>query len=121
VPNFTTGWVCAVGRLTPDPDQQLILRHTGGLAGEVALAIDHPSVQMLCRGAPQDYDGAYQKLRAARDALVFIQSGGIIYPELTVCKTISDILDLGYDDKERPQLALNLQLIVSYDTSGFRT
>lgn len=119
VGGLTTGWTFAVGRLVPEPDKQIVLRHTGGRMGEVCVAIDYPSVQILCRGAPKGYDEAYQKLKAVREALVAIPSS-VAYPELTSCVTIGDIVDLGYDDANRPQFAQNFQLIVSYATSGYR-
>lgn len=119
VSGLTAGWTFAVGRLVPDPDMQVVLRHTGGRPGEVMVAIDYPSVQIICRGEPKGYDAAYQKLRAVREALVAIPTS-TDYPELTSCVTIGDIVDLGYDDKNRPQFAQNFQLIVSYATSGYR-
>lgn len=114
-------WAVFVGVFTSDPDRQLTIRHIGGRAGEPSIAIDYPSIQLLCRGAPGGYDEAYQKIWAARQALVAIPSAPAAYAELTSCTMLGDMVDLGLDDLRRPVFSQNLQLIVSYDTSGYRT
>lgn len=119
VTGLTTDWDFHVGRLTPDPDRQVVLRHSGGPAGEVKVAIDYPGVQILARGARGEYEAAYQILVSVKEALV-AHPGAAEYPEMTSITARGDIVDVGYDDKDRPQFSLNLQLIVTYDTSGYR-
>lgn len=125
VSGFTTGWQIATGRFTAAPDQQLVVKHTGGRAVETAVAMDYPSVQLACRGTkgPGGYDTTYQKLRSAREALIMIPGDGIAnaaYPELTSCIAIGDIVDMGYDDSDRPWFVQNLQLITTFESSGYR-
>ena len=119
----TTGWTIYVGGLMTEDDQQIVVRHIGGKAGEIALAIDYPAIQLLVRGqqGPGGYESAYEKLINCRDALVRIPSGPTAFPNLTLVKTIGDVLDLGRDDKSRPLFSLNLSLIVTYDSAGYRS
>jgi hypothetical protein len=116
-----TGWTLAAGDLTDTPDKQLTARNSGGPSGEVAVAIDYPSVQLLCRGTTgAGYAEAYALLEKCRQSLVGIPTGGTVYPELTGIICQGHIVQLMRDDKARPQFSLNLRLTVSYDTSGYR-
>lgn len=119
----TTGWTYAAGGFLTTPDQQVIVRHAGGKPAEIAVAIDYPSVQLLVRGGQSQgkYEGAYDQIIACRDALLYIPSKNVLFPNLMACKTLGDVLDLGEDDKSRPMFSLNLSLILMYPgSSGYR-
>lgn len=113
-------YVGAVSKLTDTPDAQVAFLDRGGKPPLASIAIDYPAVQIIVRGAPNDYNGAYTMAQAVRDALLGIPDGGINYPNLTSVTGIGHLLPLGYDEKNRPQISFSLQLIVSYETSGFR-
>src|SRR6202042_992901 len=102
---------------------QLVVLGTGGKDPEIAVAVDYPTVQLICRGAAASgqYAQARGVLVAAKEALLGIPSAPTAWPELTLCSVRGDIQDLGYDSSNRPMFSLNLQLIVSYDQSGYRT
>lgn len=123
VPGFVAdGWVVIVGVLPPEPDKVIAIRHSPGRGGEPSIAMDYPAVQLIARGPAGQggYNETYQKLWAARQALVGIPSAPIAWPELTSCTLRGNILDLDYDENNRPMLAQNLNLIVSYVTDGYR-
>ena len=120
--SLLTGWHFATGRLVSSPDQMVVLANSGGLPAEPSVGQDYPKVQILCRG-PKGSGGqedAYLKLRDVRDALVGIPSRPATYPNLASVTQIGDIADVGFDDQDRPIYSLNLQLIVWYETSGYR-
>lgn len=116
------GWHIGIGQMADKPDRQLTIRHTGGPPGELAVAIDYPSVQVLARGQVSDGDLAYRKLWATKLKLIGIPSSPAQWPQLTLCKAIGDIQNLGRDDSDRPMYSMNYSLIVSYEdgTSGNR-
>ena len=122
VSGFTTGWQVATGQMLAAPDKMLVIRNTGGRAPEPNIAQDYPTVQIIGRGEKKagGQEEIYQKMVAARRALLGIPSAPAAYPELSSCIGIGDITDVGYDDSDRPMYTLNLQLIVSYETSGYR-
>lgn len=117
------GWTFAVGDMLAKPNQFVSIRNIGGKSAEPGLAIDYPTVQILCRGdvGPNGYPDGYSKARAVRDALLGIPNGGTDYPELTMITQIGHIQDLGRDDQSRPLFSVNLQLTESRDTAGYRT
>lgn len=117
-----TDWALAIGRMTDGPDKQLVALDTGGKAGEVAVAIDYPTVQLLIRGGvgADQYGPTFRKLKEARAALVAIPARPIQFPELAGITAIGDVVFLKYDEKERPLFSCNLQLTLWYDTSGYR-
>lgn len=112
-----SNWAVKVGNFVDMPDNQIIIRNSGG-TGEMAVAVDYPSVQILVRS--MDYELAYAKIIACRDVLVGIANGGTDYPEVTsiIQKTVP--IELGRDEKNRQVFSCNLDLIVSYDLSGNR-
>lgn len=120
IAGFLDGWEAHVGRFNTSPNKQIVLRNTGGRSGEVKVAIDYPSVQVLIKGAPKGYAEAWSKLKDIRDALVAIPTPTADYPALTSCVAMGDINDLEYDDSDRPQFSQNFQLITSYAVSGYR-
>lgn len=110
-------WVSKVGGFIDAPDQQVVFKNRGGTM-EMAVAVDYPSVQVLVRSP--SYEAGYTMARACLDVLLGIPSGADQYPELTSVVGRGGIQELGRDDKNRELFSFNLQLIVSYDSSGYR-
>ncbi len=122
IPGFSTGWILATDQLSDKPDKQVIVKDTGGRGAEHSVAIDYPTVQIIVRGGSGSggYTEAYDKVIACRDALVCIPSATTEYPELTSCTQRGNPVPINRDDAGRPRWSLNLNLIVSYDVSGYR-
>lgn len=124
VSGLLTGWTPITGQVIPEPDQLVVVNHSGGMGGEVTIAIDYPSIQVLVRGGrgASGYEDAWQMARAIREALIAIPTvtPPTAYPELTSCVALGEIMQLGYDDAKRPMFSVNFRLIVSYATSGYR-
>lgn len=116
------GWTLQYGKLSADPDQQLAVLNSSGPSGEPSLAMDYPGVQLLCRGKAGTgaHEATYLKMAQAKAALVGIPDGGATYPALDSVTLRGDIVPLGEDDSGRPIFSLNLQLMVSYATNGYR-
>ena len=121
VPDITTGWDFSVGGWTETPDAQITVIDRGGLTAEPNVAVDYPSVQILGRGssAPGGYEALYAEMVKVRNVLLGI-SKPTAWPQLTQVNQVGHIAQVGKDDKGRPQLSLNLRLILSFDSSGLR-
>jgi len=122
-PSLETGsWIIATSRLGSSPDKQVVVINSGGRRPEPVIAQNYPSIQLIVRGAkgPGGNDDAYVQAVKCRNALLGIPSSPAAYPELASVTGIGDVTPLGYDDAERPMYSVNLQLITSHETSGYR-
>lgn len=121
---FTGGWTPYVG-LMGESANCIACLNTGGASGEVMVAIDYPTVQLLGRGAKSgnSFDILYEKMKAAKLLLHGITetSGADAYPELVSCIVRGDIAQLGQDENQRPLMSLNFQLITAPADVGNRT
>ena len=120
--SLVSGWGQQISNFITEPDKQLVIRDTGGLPSELAVAVDYPSVQVLIRGKATagGYTEAYAFAIAVRNALVGIPSRPALWTKLTSVTPRGHIQDLGKDDQARPVFSFNLQLILSFTTSGYR-
>lgn len=116
------GWGFFVGDLPADPDKAVMFKDVGGRAGEVNVAIDYPTMQVLVRGPSggDSYAQAFDKARAIQRALIRIPSGGAEFPELTSITAIGHVVHVGKSERDRHVFSLNFQLIVSYTSDGYR-
>lgn len=123
-PDLTEGgnWHFAYGRLVEHSKPMIVVRNTGGRSAEPVIAQDYPTVQLIGRGVPGagGAEDLYLKMRACRDALVGIPSRPPSWINLSSITAIGEITDVGFDDKDRAMFTLNLQLIVWFETSGYR-
>lgn len=117
-----TGWKGTVGGLT-SADAQITFIDHGGRGGEVKVAIDYPSVQLIIRGskAQGGYTAAFAKAKAAFDTLMGIDTPNATWAGLVSCVATSQPQWLGRDDQDRPMFSLNFKLITSPESDGNRT
>lgn len=108
-----TGWAIKVNEMPSAPNQVIMIRDTGGIAGEVKVAINYPSVQILVRGnaGGDNYAVAFDKAKELWNALVAIPSRPTAWPYLTSVTPKGEIQSLGQSDNNRPTVSFNLQLI----------
>ena len=123
-PDLTEGgiWHFAYGRLVESTKPMIVVRNTGGISGESVVAQDYPSVQLIGRGnkGSGESERLWNKMFQCKEALVGIPSRPQAWINLSSVTLRGDITDVGYDDQDRPMFTLNLQLIVWYETSGYR-
>lgn len=118
----TTGWTKSIG-LLQDIARSVALLDSGGRGGEVKVAIDYPSVQVLVLGdaAPGGYSAAYSKAKEVFDSLVGIDTPNGIWSNLVSCVALGFINSLGLDEKQRPRMSVNFRLITTPENYGNRT
>lgn len=116
------GWAVFVGDLPATPDKAIMFRDSGGSRGEVNVAIDYPSVQVLVRGPSggDSYGQAYDKARDVQRILVGIPDGGTTFPELDSITAIGHVTPVGKSERDRHVMSANFRLIVSYESDGHR-
>lgn len=105
-------WHILISRGKPKPDRMIVIYDTSGMAPEPGLDINYPGIQITVRGLPNEYKDLHAKARRIKDELLGMPNtviNGDVWASITMT---SDIISLGYDENERPQVAMNFQLIV---------
>lgn len=117
-----SGWLRKIGGLG-QAEKEVALLDSGGREGEVKVAIDYPSVQVLVKGSKTDggYVACYDKSREIYNALTGRDTPDADYPELVSCIAVNPPAWLGRDDKDRPMFSINFRLITEPSTVGNRT
>lgn len=115
-----SGWVSRIGG-TSDVAQQLGFIDTGGRGGEVKVAIDYPTVQIIVQGskAVGGYSAGFEKAREVYDTLQAIDPQAI-WDELDSCVAMNQPIWIGRSDNDLPKWSLNFRLITSPNNIGNR-
>lgn len=74
--------------------------------------LDFPSVQIRVRGNKEDYIGTHNKAQAIKDTLLGIDSVTVNGDRWVSVTMPADMIDLGHDKLDRPEFALNFNLII---------
>jgi hypothetical protein len=116
-----TGWSERLGD-AGDVPKVIAIMDSGGRGGEVKVAIDYPSVQIIVKGssASGGYVATYNKAREVYDVLQGIDTPNATWDELVSCVAMNQPAWLGRDDKDRPQFSLNFRLITEPNNIGHR-
>jgi len=107
-----TGWAIRISRQKDKPDSLVTIYDTAGLVPEPGLDINRPGIQLLVRGDQNGYKATYAKCEEIRDLLLGLPSQTINGDLWASVVMTSDIIFLGYDEKDRPEFSLNFQLII---------
>lgn len=107
-----TGWTLAKAYMPPSPDQVVALFETGGFAPELPVDLDRPTFQVRVRGTKMDYPGARAKIDQVVTELHKFQGtlSGVYY---VMIAAMQSPMPLGYDENERPELAVNFRALRS--------
>lgn len=118
----STGFAPRIGGFFGEGAQVACL-DSGGRGGEVKVAIDYPSVQVLVKG-PQGqggYTAGYAKAQQIYDTLQGISQNPAEFPRLVSCVARGYINALGKDENGHPRFSINWQLIVTPAAEGNRS
>ncbi|MHA1809369.1 MAG: minor capsid protein [Candidatus Heimdallarchaeaceae archaeon] len=104
----TFGTDIFIGKEPDSPNACVTLYDTGGFPPQVNNKLDYPTVQVRIRGEVRGYQNAYAKAENIKDAL---HAQGNITQGSTKYSIwcMSDILFIGYDDKDRPLFTVNFR------------
>ncbi len=113
VGTFNSGsWQIHVSKQPLEVDQSITIYDAGGLAPYPKWLLDFPSVQIIVRGLENSYETTYNKTKEVKDALLGLPSQDINGDRWVSVTMIGEMASLGYDEKQRPEFALNLRLII---------
>lgn len=110
--DMKAAWFIAIG-IMPDgapgiPDQGICLYETPGLAPDPAWQLVYPSMQIVCRGAPDDFSLVRQKAQDVFNAL-HGADGMLGSPFVYFYAKQSAPISMGQDERKRLSLAWNFR------------
>ncbi len=108
----TDGWSIRIGDLFDSPDTLVVIKESGGQPPNPAWLIDFPSVQIIIRGNEKGYQAARTQARKVKDELLGLPSQDLNGDRWVAINMISDIADIGRDEKKRPMWSINFGLII---------
>lgn len=103
-------WTVKVGRLVDSPDQMVVVTDTGGQIPNPAYLLDYKTFQVLVRGKPDDYSGAYDQAIKCKDVLLGMNPVDVGADRWSGVTGLGDIGFLRYDEKNRPLFSVNFRL-----------
>lgn len=101
-----------IGKMPRTPDAAVSIMQTGGRPANPKWLLDYPSMQVMVRGAKNDYVGAQAKALAVKDALLGHPSQDVNGDRWVQFNMLGDIMLLGYDEEDRAMFSLNWSLII---------
>jgi len=101
-----------VGKAPATPSGSISVRRTTGLDSNPKYLLDYPSIQIMVRGRPNEYETASIKAQLIKDTLLGLPSQTIKDIRWVLINMIGDINDLGTDDNDCPLMSLNFQFII---------
>lgn len=116
----TTGWGIFISKMPDEPDSIVSIMETGGFPANPRWLIDYPSVQVMIRGDKGGYQAAKAKAVVVRDALLGLPAQVINGDRWDSITDIGGLIELGYDDSNRPKFSTNFSLIIEPATGTNR-
>ena len=113
----TLGTNIFLGKMPASPDYCITLYEYEGMApsetfGNHAYDIDMPRIQIVVRGARDDYPTARDGVKTIRDLIANITDVTISSTKILRVASLGATIPLGLDDKDRPRIAANFQAYV---------
>lgn len=116
--NATTGWSIRINKEEPSPDTHITIYDSGGLTPNPRWLLDYPSLQVRVRGNASDPQGARNKAKEIKDALLGLESQTVNGNRWVSVLGIGDIQHLGFDEKGRILYTVNFSLILEPAQTG---
>jgi len=110
----STDWSINISQEPPFPTvphTAITIYDTGGFAPNARFLLEEPTVQVRIRGNPNDYQAAYLKAQAVKDALLGRPGSTLNGNKYVGIWQDSDIISLGNDDNDRPILVANFKIV----------
>ena len=101
--------------LPPSPDASVALYETGGLApekrfGTKGIEWERPAVQVVVRGAPNDYSTPRATIQTIFESLAEIETEDLSGTRYYLSEPMQNPFALDVDEQDRPSLAFNVIL-----------
>ncbi len=113
----TLGTNLFLGKMPDSPDYCVCLYEYEGMApmqsfGGNPYDVDMPRIQIVVRGARDDYPTARDGAKSIKDILSDITDVTISSTKVLRVASLGSTIPLGLDDKDRPRIAANFQAYV---------
>jgi hypothetical protein len=113
----TLGSTIFLGKMPATPDYCVTLYEYEGMApmesfGGNPYDINMPRIQIVVRGARDDYPTARNGARTIKDLLADLTDVTISSTKVLRVASLGSTIPLGLDDKDRPRIAANFQAYV---------
>lgn len=113
----TLGSTIFLGKMPASPDYCITVYEYEGVPpkesfGANSFDIDMPRIQVVVRGARDDYPTARDAAESIRQLFASITNLTISSTKVLRVASIGSTLPLGLDDKDRPRIAVNFQAYV---------
>ena len=117
----STGWSIAISKEPTTPNTAITLYDAGNWAeANAKWLMDSLVVQVRVRGDVNGYLGAMTKAQEVKDTLLGLTPQVVNTNDYRGIWQQTDILSLGYDDNNRPQLVQNFRIIREPSTATNR-
>lgn len=107
-----TGWKGFVNEMPPEPDQIVGVFESGGGPPGTRLDMDRPTFQVRVRAAKHDWPAARAKIKAIFASLHKF-TGALTGTYYVAIMAAGDVLPLGLDANNRPELTQNYEALRS--------
>ena len=116
--SLTLGVDLFLGLMPASPDACVAMFEYSGSAplesfGSNALAVDRPRIQVLTRGARNDYPGARTQAETLRLLLAAVTDQTLSGVRVLRVSAVGSVNPLGPDGSDRPLLTVNLEVSVA--------
>lgn len=113
----TLGTNIFLGKMPASPDYCITLYEYEGMAPKESFGgnpydVDMPRIQVVVRGARDDYPTARDAVNTIRGLLADITDVTISSTKVLRVASLGAFIPLGLDDKDRPRIAANFQAYV---------
>lgn len=112
-------WAVFIGQLMNSPDRCVCITDSGGRVPDPKWLLDFPSVQIIVRGGPNDYEAASNMMHQIKSLLLGLPSQQINGDQWNQINAASEPSLLGFDQNKRPEFVLNLNLIIEPAVTAF--
>jgi hypothetical protein len=117
----TSGGTIFLAKEPETPDKCITLYNSAGFTPNPKWAVDFPSVQVRVRGSKNAYVASRAFAQSAKDALLGVTSQAVTGGRLVSVTMMGDLMDLPFDQSNRPLHVINFNLIVEPTATGNRT
>lgn len=107
-----TGWKAFVNEMPAEPDQIVGVFEAGGGPPETRIDMNRPAVQIRVRAGRHDWPAARAKIKAVFD-LLHKFSGALTGTYYVAIIAAGDVIPLGLDANDRPELAQTYSMMRS--------
>jgi len=107
----TFGTDVFIAHSPPSPNECVTIYDTGGYNPDLATDIENPTVEFLVRGKVGGYKDAWSKADTIKSLLHGVHGSIVNGTRYILIRAVSDILFLGLDEKNRPELSINFSMM----------